>query len=278
LLSYRHSFHAGNFADVLKHIVTIEIFEHLTQKDSPFDYIDTHAGAGLYNLKAKDAAKLQEYTQGIAKLKSEAWPELSRYFDIIKKHNPTGTLNFYPGSPVIAQDFLRTKDRSWLFEMHPADFELLKKNTANDHRIKVSQDDGYNGLLSLLPPLSRRGLILIDPSYELKSDYTRVFDVVNKAYKKFSTGIYAIWYPVVERKRIDQLERKFIRSGIKNIQRFELGLSEDNYSQGMTSSGMIVINPPWTLMDKMSQILPKLVKTLGEKENAIFKAEVLASE
>ena len=278
MLSYRHSFHAGNFADVIKHIVIIEILEHLINKDNAFDYIDTHAGAGYYNLDSDQAAKLREYSNGIGKLKAKDWPELARYFEIIKKCNSTAALKSYPGSPIIAMHFMRAKDRAWLFEMHPKDVERLKKSTAKNRRIRVADSDGFKGMLSLLPPASRRGLVLIDPSYEIKTDYTQVFDAVAKAYKKFTTGTYAIWYPVVERKRIDQLEKKFISSGIKRIQRFELAVTADSFDRGMTAAGMMVINPPWMLMEKMSQLLPKLVKTLAEDEGGFYKADVLVGE
>lgn len=278
MLSYRHSFHAGNFADVIKHVVVVEILEHLIRKDAPFDYIDTHAGAGLYDLASEQADKLQEYTKGIGRLQAGEWPELARYFETIKAYNPTGSLNFYPGSPAIAMHFLRARDRTWLFEMHPADFAVLDRNLAGDRRVKVRHADGYQGMLALLPPVSRRGLVLVDPSYELKTDFSQVFETVAEAHKKFSTGIYAIWYPVVERKRIEQLERKFIASGIKKIQRFELAVSADSRGRGMSAAGMIVINPPWMLLEKMSQILPRLARTLAEDAGASCKCDVLVGE
>lgn len=278
MLSYRHSYHAGNYADVLKHIVMIEILEHLIKKDTPFEYIDTHAGAGLYNLHSEHGAKLQEYTKGIAKLNPKDWPELGSYFKLLAKHNPSGKLNYYPGSPVIAMDYLRHKDRGWFYELHPQDAEILKKNTANNKRIKVMFQDGFIGLLSLLPPASRRGLILIDPSYEIKTDYDRVVDTIIKAHKKSPTCSYALWYPVVDRNYINQLEKKFINSGIKKIDQYEIGISADLRNSGMTASGMIVINPPWQLRDKLAQLLPRLVKTLGQSDAAFFKCEELVGE
>jgi len=278
LLSYRHSFHAGNFADVIKHIVIVEVIEYLSQKDKAFVYIDTHAGAGLFHLKSEHAAKLQEYSNGIAKLKPENWPELASYLACISSFNADGSLQYYPGSPVIAQQLLREQDKAWLYELHPADFELLEDNIGHDRRIRLRQEDGFKGLPGLLPPLSRRGLILIDPPYEMKTDYDTVFKTVSHSHRKFATGTYAIWYPVVDRHRIDQLQDKFIRSGIKNIQRFELGLSADSVKRGMTASGMIVINPPWTLMAKMSQLLPRLVKTLGEDDGAFYRCDVVVGE
>lgn len=278
MLSYRHSYHAGNYADVIKHIVLIEILEHLIKKDSAFDYIDTHAGAGLYNLQSEHAAKLQEYNNGIGKLNPEDWPELATYFEILAKHNPTGKLNFYPGSPFIAMHFLRGQDRSWLFELHSRDADILLQNTAKIKRVRVMRSDGFKGMLSLLPPVSRRALVLIDPSYEMKTDYAQVFDTIVNGYQKFPTGTYALWYPVVDRQTIDKLERKFIRSGIKKVQRFELGIAKDQYGTGMSASGVIVINPPWRLMDKMKQLLPKLVKSLAGDEGAFYKCDVLVGE
>jgi 23S rRNA (adenine2030-N6)-methyltransferase len=277
LLSYRHAFHAGNFADVIKHIVLVEILQSLAKKDKAFAYYDTHAGAGLYNLHSSHAQKLAEFNTGIAKLIPGDWPEIAPFFDAVRAYNPSKSLSHYPGSPMIAAHFLRRQDQAWLFELHPKDFQLLEKNTSS-RKIKCQQEDGLAGLPALLPPASRRGLILIDPSYEVKSEYEKVFFTVNNAYKKFSTGIYALWYPVIDRKTIDQLEKRFVKSGIKNIQRYELGLLPDSDEHGMTASGMIVINPPWDLLDKMSQLLPKLARSLGEQDKASYKCDILAGE
>ncbi len=277
LLSYRHSYHAGNYADVIKHIVLIEIFEHLIKKENAFDYIDTHAGAGLYNLHSAHATKLQEYTQGIGKLNRQDWPELASYFDVVASYNTTDTLTVYPGSPSIASNFLRRQDRSWLYELHPRDAELLLENSSKQKGVRVMHEDGFKGMEALLPPISRRGLVLIDPSYEIKTDYNQVFDSINNAYKKFPTGTYALWYPVVDRKNIDTLERKLIRSGIMKIQQFELGITADQFGSGMSASGMIVINPPWLLKDKMAKVLPKLVTALGG-EGAFYKCAELVGE
>ena len=278
MLSYRHSYHAGNFADVIKHIVIVEVIEYLSQKDKAFEYIDTHAGAGLFHLKSEHATKLQEYSNGIAKLRPQDWPELDSYLSCVSSFNTDGSLEYYPGSPVIAKQLVRSHDKAWLYELHPADFELLQNNIGHDRRIRLRQDDGFKGLLGLLPPLSRRGLVLIDPPYEMKTDYDTVFKTVTLAHKKFASGTYAIWYPVVDRRRIEQLQDNFINSGIKNIQRFELALTADSAERGMTASGMIVINPPWTLMAKMSQLLPRLVDTLGEDDGANYTCDVLVGE
>jgi len=283
LLSYRHSYHAGNFADVLKHIVLIECLEHFNKKATPFDYIDTHSGAGMYDLRSANANKTAEYKEGIAKLKRIDFPELSHYFDVIdhlnEQQNSGKGMAFYPGSPAIAHHYVtqpeRQKDKAWLFELHSSDFRILSESMATGskamaRKIRIKQEDGLKGLLSLVPPVSRRALVLIDPSYEIKTDYRDVVEAVIKAHKKFNSGTYAIWYPVVERKRVDSMWRKLKSAGIKNIDQYELGLAEDSHEMGMTSAGMIVINPPWTLKKTLNKVLPKLVKQLDRGDGHAF--------
>jgi 23S rRNA (adenine2030-N6)-methyltransferase len=275
LLSYRHSFHAGNFADVLKHCVCTHIFEHLLKKNKPFDYIDTHSGAGLFNLMGVDAAKLKEFSAGIHRIQSSKLPQLRSYLAAVKAFNQSSTtknIKFYPGSPALALYFLRSIDKATLHELHPQDAKLLSKNigelkvsVGKNSQIRVEVSDGLKNLQALIPPLSRRAFVLIDPSYEVKTEYDDVFFAVEKAYKKFPTGTYAIWYPVVERSRIDRLERKLVNSAIKNIQRFELGIAPDSNEHGMTSAGLFVVNPPWTLFESMSQLLPQLATLLNDR-------------
>ena len=278
MLSYRHAFHAGNFADLIKHVVLVEILEHLVRKATPFEYIDTHAGAGLYDLHSAAALKLREYAGGIGRLQPQDYPEMARYFEVIQAFNAADELAFYPGSPAIAGYFLRPQDRAWLFELHPQDYELLRANLAGNRRMKVQCQDGFEGLQALLPPTSRRGLVLIDPSYEVKSDYDLVVDRLLAACRKFSHGIYALWYPVVERRRIDELETRIARSGIRNVQRFELGVAPDSAARGMTAAGMLVVNPPWKLLEKMAGLLPRLAPALAEEGGGSYKCEVLAGE
>lgn len=279
MLSYRHSFHAGNHADIIKHVVLVEILEYLTKKPSGFDYIDTHAGAGLYYLKSPQAKKLKEYASGIAKLKVADFPELATYFKILHSvnRNPEA-LNYYPGSPIVALHFLRAQDKAWLYELHPQDAYALEDSIKNHRRVKIFNEDGFTGLPALLPPASRRCLVLMDPSYEIKRDYDLVVEALIKAHKKFSSGIFALWYPVVDREKILRLEKKLIHSGIVDIQRFELGLAPDSEERGMTGSGMIVINPPWGLQEKMSQVLPKLVHMLAAEGQGSFRSEILVTE
>lgn len=278
MLSYRHSFHAGNFADVLKHIVLVGILEYLARKEKGFDYVDTHAGAGRFDLKSGHAGKLEEYKDGIGKLWGGDWPGLTGYFDAIMAQNPSGHLRYYPGSPMFAAYFMRPQDKAWLFERHPDDFKKLEKNTVGDPRFRLRFEDGHQGVLSVLPPSSRRGLILFDPSYEIKSEYEQVLETLVKAHRKFSTGIYAVWYPVTERRRIRQMEQRLAETGIRDIQRFELGPGADSDEKGMTAAGMIVVNPPWGLFEKMGRLLPQLVEVLGRGEAAFFKCETLVPE
>ena len=278
MLSYRHGFHAGNFADVLKHVVLIEILEHLAKKEAPFEYIDAHAGAGLYDLQSAHAEKLREYRQGIGRLQEADWPELGTYFSIVRSFNPSGELRYYPGSPRIALKLLRPQDRAWLFELHPTDHEFLHAGLAHNRRVRVFKEDSYQRILSLLPPKSRRGLILLDPSYELKTEFAQVVQTVLAAWKRFTGGTYAIWYPVVDRARIDEFEKKFVNSGIRDIQRFELGIKADGQNQGLTAAGMVVINPPFTLMAKMSKLLPRLSAALSTDGHSHFRADVLVGE
>jgi len=278
LLSYRHSYHAGNFADVLKHIVLIELLQHMVKKEKAFSYIDTHSGAGLYHLRSDHAEKLQEYQKGIAKVFHLDWPELAAYQTAVKTVNDGNDLTFYPGSPLLAMQYLRAQDQAWCFELHSEDSVFLTNNLRQYKQARVRREDGLKGLLSLLPPESRRALVLIDPSYEIKSDYDEVFHTVEKAHKKFATGTYAIWYPVVDRSRINRLDKQLINSGITHIQRYELGLDADASTRGMTSSGIYVINPPWQLMETMTALLPKLVKVLGENAGAFYRADTLVAQ
>jgi len=277
MLSYRHAYHAGNHADVLKHMVLIEILMYLNKKAKPYFYIDTHAGAGMYDLTSAASHKILEFRDGIERVLIQDFPELETYLSVIKRFNDGG-LACYPGSPLIAQHVLREQDRARVHELHPTDFLKLNHVMKNDVRFQVLNIDGYQGLLKALPPVSRRGMVLIDPSYEIKTEYQTMIDAVVKAHKKFATGVYAIWYPVVERARINEIDQQWVSSGIKNIQRFELSVTADSELYGMTGSGMWIINPPWSLKDKMEQILPQLKRVLAQDESAFTRCDILVGE
>ena len=280
MLSYRHSFHAGNFADVLKHLVLIKILEHLNKKDKPYCYIDTHAGPGYTDLTEDYALKNKEFENGIAKLwQRNGLPDgVAAYVDAIKKFNTTDELSRYPGSPLIARQFLRHKDRLFLYELHPTEIALLNAAVGRDKHIQVFHADGLKNAVGLLPPNEHRGLVLIDPSYEIKRDYRQVAETLVQMYKRFATGTYALWYPVVERSRNQQLERDIKTSGLKNVQLFELGIKTDTHEHGMTASGMIVVNPPWTLTADMQQVLPWLAQVLGIDGAGAYRIETLVGE
>ena len=280
MLSYRHSFHAGNFADVLKHIVLIEILEYLKKKDKPFCYIDTHAGPGSYQLNSNYALKNREFENGIGKLwQRDDLPDcVARYVNLIIRFNSSALLTRYPGSPSIAKQLMRSKDRLFLFELHSTEIKQLNNTFTKDRRIKVFHADGLINAIGLLPPNEHRGLTLIDPSYEIKSDYSLVIESLVNMHKRFATGTYAIWYPVVERSRNLKLELAIQSSGIKNVQLFELGIRADTYEHGMTASGMIVVNPPWTLAATMQRILPGLADVLGKDGKGFYRIQTLVGE
>lgn len=270
MLSYRHAFHAGNFADLLKHLVQVEILAYLVKKPKPFAYIDTHAGAGMYRLDSTMAQKNREYANGIGRVAGQdisRLPLLDAYLEQIRLCNPQqedpDSWRYYPGSAKIAQACLRQTDRAYLFELHTKEFSLLKANMQDDKRIAVRQQDGFKALPGLLPVPSRRALVLIDPSYELKEDYQQLFDVVKAAHRKMPATVFALWYPVVERQRIEKLKKQFCKSGIRRIVQFELGITADSVGHGMTSAGMIVINPPWGLFETMEQLLPELARCVS---------------
>ena len=279
MLSYRHAFHAGNFADVLKHLTLIQILDYLRKKDAPFCCIDTHAGAGDYALDSDYALKNKEFMTGIGQLwqRHDLPDAVARYVELIKQANNTNKLSRYLGSPLIMQQLLRTKDRLFLYELHSSEIGLLTKAIGKDKRVKLFHADGLKNALTILPPQERRGLILIDPSYEVKSDYIEVPKALIAMHKRFATGIYALWYPVVNRHYNHTLERTLKDSGIKNIQLYELGIGADNSQHGMTASGLIVINSPWTLTDQMKELLPWLVTALGNS-TGFYRIQTLAEE
>lgn len=265
MLSYRHSFHAGNHADVIKHIVLMLIIESLQQKEKGFYYLDTHAGVGRYRLFSEEAEKTAEFEEGIGRLwqRDDLPEEVARYIKLIKKFNYGGKeLRYYAGSPLIAATMLRPQDRALLTELHPSDFPLLRNNFKEFENVTTKRDNGFMQVKATLPPKERRGLVLIDPPYELKEDYDLVVSAIEEGYKRFATGVYAIWYPVVLRQQIKRMVRNLENTGIRKILQIELAVRPDTDQRGMTASGMIVINPPWTLEQQMKKILPYLTETL----------------
>ena len=280
MLSYRHAFHAGNHADVLKHFLVVQLIRHLCQKDAPFLVIDTHAGAGLYALDAGYAKQLAEHADGIGRLwaSNDLPMALHEYVDLVRTLNTDGNLRAYPGSPWIAFQLLRPQDRLRLFELHSSDSALLQQHfrAAGKHVI-VLESDGFAGLKALLPPAPRRGLILIDPSYEDKNDYQLVLHALNDGLKRFATGTYAIWYPQLQsmksRQLPDRLKAQLVDSETKwlHVSLTVHRQAADGF--GMHGSGMFLINPPWTLYATLLEVMPHLVTLLGQDGEAGYVLE-----
>lgn len=267
MLSYRHSFHAGNHADVLKHTVQSLIIESLKQKNKAFVYHDTHSGAGRYDLFSERAEKTGEYKNGIGLIfKRDDVPlAMLPYIDAIRTLNEKDTLRYYLGSPNLGRRLLREQDRAVFSELHSTDFPLLRQEFRGDRQVKIYKEDGFARLKASLPPKERRGLVLIDPAYELKHEYQDVVNAIGESVQRWATGTYAIWYPVVYRENVDLITRGLEKRGIRNILQLELGVMPDSRERGMTASGMIVINPPWTLEGQMKSILPWLQSVIAPK-------------
>lgn len=277
MLSYRHAFHAGNHADVLKHFVEVQLLRYLSQKDKPFWYIDTHAGAGCYSLDKGYATQNAEYESGIARLwdRDDLPSSLADYVALVKGLNPDGKMRLYPGSPLVASGLLREQDRMRLFELHPSDSELLKDNFADcGSRVLVQVSDGFGALKAMLPPPPRRALVLIDPPYEDKQDYQRVVLALREGLKRFSSGVYAVWYPELQRNDARQLPEQLKQLPVKSWLHVALSVQapgEDGF--GMHGSGMFVLNPPFNLHSTLAEAMPCLVRILGQDAQASFTLE-----
>ena len=279
MLSYRHSFHAGNHADVVKHIVLTLILTALKQKEKGFFYLDTHSGAGRYSLLSAEAEKTGEYIEGIARLwdRTDLPEEVALYINALKKINK-GKLRFYAGSPLLAVQQLRPQDRALLTELHPNDFPLLRQEFAKVPNVVTKRENGFQQLKAALPPKEKRGLVLIDPPYELKDDYELVVQAIVEGYKRFATGVYAIWYPVVLRQHTKRIVKGLEATGIRKILQIELAVRPDSDQRGMTASGMIVINPPWQLEGQMKKILPYLTEVLVPESTGSWKVDWITPE
>lgn len=277
MLSYRHAFHAGNHADVLKHFIALQLLQYLNQKDKAYWMIDTHAGAGLYALDQGYAVKNAEYSDGIARLwqRDDLPAALADYVAAVRELNPDGALRVYPGSPWLAMQGLRQQDQLRLFELHPTDSSLLRQNfPATNRRVRIEAADGFFGLKALLPPPSRRALVLIDPPYEDKQDYQRVTGVLRDALQRFETGIYAVWYPLLQRRESQIFAESLKRLPIQNWLNVSLTVhrpAADGF--GMHGSGMFIINPPWTLAALLRTVMPYLVDVIGQDAGALFNLE-----
>jgi len=277
MFSYRHGFHAGMHADVLKHVILVHLLHYLAQKDKPLWFVDTHAGAAVYALDEGYATKNAEFETGIGRLwkRKDLPTPVAEYVEQVRTLNPGGALRRYPGSPQLAMQMLRKQDRLRMFELHTTESRLLLQHFRDEAPRAIAQaGDGFEGLQAVLPPPSRRGLVLIDPSYEDKGDYKRVIEALREGVKRFSTGVYAVWYPQVQRhesrrfpamlKRLQEKDWMHVTLTVKGPVAGGLGLH---------GSGMFILNPPWTLPKALRDAMPYLVTVLGQDAAAGFVME-----
>jgi len=273
MLSYLHGYHAGNHADVLKHTVLTALLARLVAKDKPLRYIDTHSGAGGYELRSSAAQKNREHDSGVGKLwlAADAPPAVSRWLALAQHYNGKGPLKRYPGSPWFARESLRRDDDLFLFELHPTEHRALKSACEQDRRVKVLRENGLTGCIGLVPPPSKRALLVVDPSYEVKDEHRDVIDAVVKVHKRFATCVVAIWYPVIERRWVERFERALRATGIDQISTFELCVATERRGGGLVGSGMFVINPPWQLDEELDEALPWLANELAVDDGASYR-------
>ncbi|QSA98639.1 23S rRNA (adenine(2030)-N(6))-methyltransferase RlmJ [Methylococcus sp. EFPC2] len=280
MLSYRHAFHAGLHADAFKHLVLTLLVRSLLNKDKAFFYLDTHAGAGRYDLSSDMALKNREFETGIARLwgQGKVPAAVEDYLAAVRATNPADRLRWYPGSPRIVRHFLRPKDRMVLCELHPNEIKLLTSEFAGDGQVRVEQQDGYQSLKAHLPPLERRGLVHIDPSFERKDERRHLLAAVQDAYRRWATGIYAIWYPIQDRRATDDFLKRLERTGIRKILVAEFSILDRDESLRLTGSGMVIINPPWQLDEQLNTLLPWLWEKLSVEKQGGHRIEWLSGE
>lgn len=266
-MNYRHAYHAGNFADVFKHVVLILLTKSFLRKETPFCYLETHAGSGSYDLTSEAAQKTKEFENGIKKiiLKNNPPDIIKDYLQCIKKLNSGDELNLYPGSPYFVKHFLRKEDRMILSELHPEEYQALKRNFSYDKNTAIHHLNGYQSLKAFLPPKERRGFILIDPPYEKSDEFETITKVLSEAVCRWETGTLVVWYPI---KHPNVVER-FLKSVNTKIKRpilvSELSIYSNDVSQRLSGCGMLIINPPWQLEQEIQAVLPWLRQALKIK-------------
>ncbi len=283
-MNYRHAFHAGGFADVIKHIVLVRMLAYLHEKPAAFRVIDTHAGAGVYDLTSEEARRGGEWLTGIARIMQARFSEkteplLRPYLDIVRAFNPQRDLVAYPGSPLIARALLRPQDRLTACEVEPGARKRLIEALRRDTQARVVDLDGWTALPAFVPPKERRGLVLIDPSFEQKDEFERLAEGFTEAFAKWPTGSYLLWYPVKSRRATDGLARHVaeVAGAAKppgKCLRLEFSVAPQAASPGLISAGLLIVNPPWTLMGELKAILPELEKPLGQGGAGRFRLEV----
>ena len=282
-MNYRHIYHAGNFADVVKHIVLARCIDYLKRKPGAFRVIDTHAGIGIYDLSSAEAQKTGEWRGGIgrllgAELPAEVGTLLAPYLDAVRATNPDGGLDAYPGSPMIARHLLRAQDRLTAIELHPADAAMLKQQFSGDYQTRVIELDGWLALGAHLPPKEKRGLVIVDPPFEKEGEFGRLVEGLAKAHRRWAGGTYLLWYPIKNRRGVDAFRAALRDAGIPKILDMEVAIREAGQQERFDATGMIVVNPPYPLESELKQFLPVLTQLLGESSAASFRIEWLARE
>lgn len=281
-MNYKHVYHAGSFADVVKHVFLIALLDSLSRKQTPYCYIDTHAGPGHYDLTSEFASKTKEYAHGIEKIiQADNPPQIiKQYLDYVHRINSqlTGTkfssLRYYPGSPLIARYMLRPHDRMVACELQPQEYEALRECFAGDKQVAIHHTDGFLGLKAFLPPMERRGLVLIDPPYENPDEFTRIAHSLPTALKRFENGVYAIWYPIKEKVQIERFYRTLKENIQQSILAVELTIYPD-LPNHLNGTGLVIINPPWQFNESTQEILPWLWNALTVNNQGFFRTFLL---
>jgi 23S rRNA (adenine2030-N6)-methyltransferase len=282
-MNYRHAYHAGNFADVIKHAVLVRILTHLREKPAAFRVIDTHAGAGVYDLGGAEAGKTMEWRDGIERLRRATLDPavralLSSYLDAVEAFNPDGPLTRYPGSPKLVQSLLRRQDRLIACELEPQAAAALEHALRGDTRAKAVAIDGWTALAAYVPPKERRGLVLIDPPFEQPDEFSRLAEGLAAAHRKWPTGSYLIWYPIKDQDAVRGFTRTLARLALPKMLRMELILATAGPDLGLRGSGLIAVNPPWRLHDELAVLLPALAAVLSRNAAPVLTLDWLSGE
>ena len=282
-MNYRHAYHAGNFADVVKHIILTRLVLYLQRKDQAFRVIDTHAGIGRYDLAGIEAGKTNEWQNGISRLLEARFePDvealISPYLGIVRAENAVGKMRHYPGSPLIVRHLLRRQDRLSALELHPDDAERLAALFTGDIQVRVTKLDGWLAMGAHLPPKEKRGLVLVDPPFEAAGEFDRLVDGLVRAHRRFSGGTFALWYPVKDRQEVRRFASALRETAIPKIMRTELMIRTPSNEPRLDGTGMVIVNPPYTLENELRLLFPALSKILSEEKNAGFTVDWLRGE
>ncbi|MFA5677298.1 MAG: 23S rRNA (adenine(2030)-N(6))-methyltransferase RlmJ [Pseudomonas sp.] len=279
-MNYRHSFHAGNHADVLKHAVLLRMMTLMQRKETPLCYLDSHAGTALYDLQGDDASRTGEYLDGIARLwVRDDLPELlADYRDAVARHNPDGTLRLYPGSPQLMADLLREQDRMIISELHPEDAQTLKDHFVAEPGIAVHQRDGYELPKAFLPVAEKRALWLLDPPFEKGNDLQRCLAAMQTGIQRMRQTVIALWYPIKDQRLLRDFYRGIGEANLPKVLRVELNVRPADTSLGLNGSGLMLVNPPWPLWEELEQALPWLARQLAQSGEGSWRMDWLLGE